>query len=91
MTSVPATLEAPVFAVDDATLLDGAASVWAVIRFASDLPATPETKEALDHARSVFLDEIGAFGFDVSDLEDYLHGFGCDLPSSNGRGSPPSA
>lgn len=48
---------------DDAALLDGAASAWAVITFASELPATPEQKEALEHARTRLLQEASRFGF----------------------------
>jgi len=86
MTSVPAILEPPVVDVDDATLFNGAASVWAVINFAADLPATPEKKAALSNARSVFLHELAAFDLTRDDLDRYLVGFRL---ACNGRAGPP--
>jgi hypothetical protein len=94
MTAVPAMIEGPVFAVptgettiDDATLLDGAATVWAVITYSADLPATPETKAALDAARGVFVERLARVGLCQDDLERYLAGFrSCEQQS--GRGSP---
>lgn len=82
-------LEAPALAVDDTTLLEGAASVWAVMTYAGDLPATPENKAALARARAVFLKELGELGLDVSDLERYLDDFRTDRGFCQGRGSPP--
>lgn len=88
MTSVPIVLETSTPTLDDATVLDGAATVWAVISFATELPATPENKAALDRARAIFLDELRALGFGEADLDRYLktRGSGVDRQT---RGRPP--
>jgi hypothetical protein len=91
MTSVPALVEAPVLVVDDGTLLDGAASVWAVMTFAGDLPATPENKAALAKARTVFLSHVAEFGFSAAELDGYLAEFRTPADWCNNRGSPPGA
>jgi hypothetical protein len=83
-------LDAPVFDVDDGTLLDGAASVWAVIDYAADLPATPENKAALAQARRVFVDQLAEFGLAPDDLNRYLAGFRTGEPPER-RGSPTGA
>ena len=94
MTAVPSMIEGPVFAqataemIDDATLLDGAATVWAVIRYSADLPATPETKAALDRARAVFVEKLVDVGLCEDDLERYLAGFRSDERDRTGHGPP---
>ena len=75
--------DAPV--IDDATLLDGAASVWAVMTFAADLPTTPEQKEALGRARARFLDRARAFGVTEVEIRNYLN----DRVRDPGVGGPP--
>lgn len=91
MTLLPAMPDAPVFDVDDGTLLDGAASVWAVIDYAADLPATPENKAALAHARKVFVDELAGFGLTLDELDQYLAGFRNRDRLGDRRGSPQGA
>jgi hypothetical protein len=96
MTAVPAMIERPVLAtstttetVDDATLLHGAATVWAVITYSADLPATPETKATLDWARSVFIEELADVGLCQDDLDRYLAGFRqTPLCDQSGQGPP---
>ena len=97
MTAVPAVLEPPVFPnqlpvgeIDDATLLDGAATVWALISYSADLPATPETKAALKRARGVLLREVEGLGLCEADLHDYVAGFRSDrMNCREVRGDPP--
>ena len=72
MVVAPQTLleDAPV--TNDAALLDGAASAWAVIAFAAELPATPEQKEALKEARTRIVHQAEAFGFDEGLIRQHL-------------------
>ena len=63
-------------AIDDEALLKGAASVWAVVSFAADLPATPEQKDALGRARARFLQQAEALGLTETDIRRYLTGIG---------------
>jgi hypothetical protein len=72
MVVAPQTLleDAPV--TNDVALLDGAASAWAVIAFAAELPATPEQKEALDKARTRIVHHAEAFGFDEGVIRQHL-------------------
>jgi hypothetical protein len=96
MTAVPAMLEPPVYPnqlpageIDDATLLDSAATVWALISYGADLPATPETKTALKRARAVLLREVEALGLCEADLHDYVAGFRSDRICREVSGDPP--
>jgi hypothetical protein len=57
---------------NDAAVLDGAASAWAVIAFAAELPATPLEKEALERARTRIVHHAEAFGFDERVIRQHL-------------------
>jgi len=72
MVVAPQTLPEGAPATNDAALLDGAASAWAVIAFAAELPATPEQKEALEQARTRMLHHAEAFGFDEGRIRQHL-------------------
>ncbi len=64
-------LEASV-STNDAALLDGAAALWSVVAFASDLPSTPEQQLALGSARTRLLAEIEAIGLTEEAVVAYL-------------------
>lgn len=57
--------------IDDA-LLEGAASAWAVLTFASELPTTPEQQDSLGHARLRLLAQIEAVGLSQREIESHL-------------------
>ena len=98
MSSLPATLDmpfsltsfqgstSPQLVLDDAELLTGAASVWAALKFAQTVPATPETLSDLEKAEMLFLAELGKVGLSQSDVERCLSELR-ELGTS-GRGSP---
>ncbi|MEJ7569166.1 MAG: hypothetical protein WKF41_12975 [Gaiellaceae bacterium] len=58
--------------VNDEELLEGAASAWAVITYAADLPTTPEHHEALGLAKLRLVEMIEAVGLSESQVESYL-------------------
>lgn len=71
MVATPTTLLEDRSMIDDAAILDGAASVWAFVTFAADLPTTPEQKKALEQARAQFLEYAEALG--VTETAIKLH------------------
>ena len=62
----------PQLVLDDAELLTGAASVWAVLKFAQTVPATPETLSELERAETLFVAELMKVGLTQSDVERQL-------------------
>lgn len=76
----------PQLVLDDAELLTGAASVWAALKFAQSVPATPETLSDLERAEMLFVAELGKVGLSQSDVERRL----CQLREGgvSDRGSP---
>ena len=79
--------------IDEQSALESAATVWAVLGAASELPATPEQKHDLRRSADrlrVLLDEAG---LTESDLQHWLqsrYAAGDDgpLPDGNGRRRP---
>lgn len=79
----------PRLVLDDAELLTGAASVWAALKFAQTVPATPETLSDLQRAEMLFVAELGKVGLTQSDVERRLS----ELRGSGvgDRGNPPAS
>ena len=63
----------PAPATTSASLIDSAASVWAVMEAAITMPATPEVRADTQRARAVLLTRLARLGIAEHDLREHLH------------------